>query len=325
MDGTRSPSEPFPGYCFFMLIDFAAITHQGRVRKNNEDAYLVSALDGEEPSVNRIPRLRSLCPMGLLAAVADGMGGAAAGEIASREGLMAVAMYLFGHWGRFEESQANEAELFKVLKGAVFEASAAVLRWSDDERTARGMGSTLTAAFIWNGHAYLAQVGDSRAYLYRRPDLAQLTVDQTLVGEMVSSGFITLEQAKTHPQRSMITQALGCPQQLTPVLGKVQLCRGDRLLLCSDGLHGELDDARIQEILERGFSAKRSVELLVEAALENGGRDNVTVLLLSLDDPALPLPKPGEPIRALLPEAREAGAAPMGLFSKLGRIFSGKP
>jgi len=307
-----------------MLIDFAAITHQGRVRKNNEDAYLVSALDGEEPLVNQLRRVKPVCPRGLLASVADGMGGAAAGEIASREGLMAVAMYLFGHWGR-NTQPSTEVDLFKALGGAVVAASAAVLSWSDQERSARGMGSTLTASLIWNGHAYLAQIGDSRAYLYRRPELVQLTVDQTLVEEMVSSGFLTLEQAKTHPQRSMITQALGCPQDLVPALGKVALCRGDRLLLCSDGLHGEVSDAQIKEILDHGYSARRSAELLVEAALENGGRDNVTVLLLALDDPAFPLPVAGEAVRVLAPHVRSADAQAPRLISRLGRIFSGKP
>lgn len=307
-----------------MLIDFAAITHQGRVRKNNEDAYLVSALDGEEPLVNQLRRVKPVCPMGLLASVADGMGGAAAGEIASREGLMAVAMYLFGHWGR-NTQPSTEADLFKALGGAVVAASAAVLSWSDQERSARGMGSTLTASLIWNGHAYLAQIGDSRAYLYRRPELVQLTVDQTLVEEMVSSGFLTLEQAKTHPQRSMITQALGCPQDLVPALGKVALRRGDRLLLCSDGLHGEVSDAQIKEILDHGYSARRSAELLVEAALDNGGRDNVTVLLLALDDPAFPLPVAGEAIRVMAPNVRSADAQAPRLISRLGRIFSGKP
>jgi len=307
-----------------MLIDYAAITHLGRVRKNNEDAYLVSALDGEEPHVNSLSRTPKVCQVGLLAAVADGMGGAAAGEIASREGLASLAVYLFGHWGRFPATEATEEGLFRALIGAAEEASAAVLRYSDEDRTARGMGSTLTATVIWNGHLYLCQVGDSRAYLYRRPHMVQLTKDQTLVNEMITSGFLTQDQARTHPQRSMITQALGCPQPIKAAIGKVALRRGDRLLICSDGLHGEVGDAEIKNILERGYSPRRSLELMLEGALEHGGRDNVTGLLLHLDDPAFPLPLPDEEIRVSIPDVETLGINGNGVFARIGRIFSGK-
>lgn len=307
-----------------MLIDYAAITHQGKVRKNNEDAYLVSALDGEEPLVNSLRRHPKSCPKGLLAAVADGMGGAAAGEIASREGLASIAVYLFGHWGRFPADKASESMLFNALLGAAEEASQAVLRYSDDDRTARGMGSTLTASVIWEGQAFLCQVGDSRAYLYRRPDLVQLTQDQTLVNQMVQSGTLTLSEAQRHPQRSMITQALGCPQPVRAVLGKVRLRRGDRLLLCSDGLHGEVGDAELKGILDHGFSPRRSLELMVEAALAKGARDNVTALLLALDDPALPLPDPKmDAVRVELPP--DPPAEGRGLSARLGRLFGAKP
>lgn len=278
-----------------MLIDYAAITHAGRVRKNNEDAYLVSGVDGEEPQVNGSGKTPKFCKSGLLAAVADGMGGAAAGEIASREGVAAVAVYMFGHWGVLPPEQATESTLVKALHDATTQASEAVLRWSDSERSARGMGSTLTAAMVWKGYVYLAQVGDSRCYLFRRGVLTQLTVDQTLVNELITSGTITAEQARTHPQRNMITQALGCPQPVKPIMGRISLRRGDRILLCSDGLHGEVEDAQIQDTLAGAWSPKKTLELLVSKALAHGGRDNVTGLLLALDDLALPLPDEYEP------------------------------
>lgn len=308
-----------------MLIDYAAITHQGRVRRNNEDAYLVSAMDGEEPLVNQLRRTPKICHMGLLAAVADGMGGAAAGEIASREGLASVAVYMFGHWGRFPSSKVTEQDLYRALMGAADCASSSVLRYSDDDRTARGMGSTLTATVLWNGHAHFLQVGDSRAYLYRKPDLIQLTTDQTLVNEMIASGFLTPEQAKTHPQRSMITQALGSPQPLKAELGKVALRRGDRLLLCSDGLHGEVGDAQLKDFLELNYSPRRTLELMLEVALEHGGRDNVTAILLAMDDPAFPLPAAGENVSILPPPPSNVEApARIGILSKLSRFFKGR-
>lgn len=306
-----------------MLIDYAALTHPGRVRKNNEDAYLVNALDGEEPLVSGPLRSRSICKNGLLAAVADGMGGAAAGEVASREGLAAVAVYLFGHWGRIPEAEVSEALLIEAMRGSVEEASKAVLRWSDDDRTARGMGSTLTSVIIWNGCAYIAQIGDSRAYLFRRGDLVQLTTDQTLVHEMIAAGSLTPEQARVHPQRNMITQALGCPTPIVPVLGKASLRRGDRLLICSDGLHGEVDDARLREILAQAFSPRRTLELMLEEALRNGGRDNITALLLALDDPALRLPAHGEAPKVTDPDNPNADGKG-SLLGRLGRVLGSR-
>jgi protein phosphatase len=306
-----------------MLIDYAAITHLGRVRKNNEDAYLVSALDGEEPLVNGLRPLNGPCRAGILAAVADGMGGAASGEIASREGLASVAVNLFGHWGRYAAAQAVEVNLLRALKHAAEEASSAVLRYADSERASRGMGSTLTAAVLWNGHAYLAQVGDSRAYLLRGLELVQLTQDQTLVADLINAGNLTREQAKVHPQRSMITQALGCPNPIQAVLGRVALRRGDRLLLCSDGLNGELSDDRILAHLAQDLPPSRILEGLVEEALERGGRDNITAILVALDDPGIPLAVPGEGIRVTAPTLSPEPPEENDLLSRIGRMLRG--
>jgi len=307
-----------------MLIDYAAITHLGRVRKNNEDGYLVSALDGEEPQVSSVSRSPQVCRVGLLAAVADGMGGAAAGEIASREGLASMAVTMFGHWGRFPVEGCREEDLVKAMLTSAEVASHSVLRYSDSDRSSRGMGSTLTAAVVWNGFAYVVHVGDSRAYLYRRPHFSQLTTDHTLVHEMVLAGSITPEQARTHPQRSMITQALGCPRPLQATLVKVPVMRGDRLLLCSDGLHGELEDDEIKSILDFGFSPRRSVELMVERALDRGGRDNITALLLALDDPAFPLPVPGSKVQWTEPTAHAHPPERSGISQWFRRFIAGR-
>lgn len=303
-----------------MQIDYAAITHPGRVRKNNEDAFLLSAMNGEEPLISQALRPLPVGEQGFLAAVADGMGGAAAGEVASREGLAAVSVHLFGHWGRYGTEDHDEARLLKAVVLTVEEASRAILRYSDEDRTARGMGSTLTALLAWGGQVYVAQVGDSRAYLYRQGALHQVTVDQTFVNELVQSGSLTPEEARTHPQRNMITQALGSPQPLAVVVYKVALRRGDRILLCSDGLHGEVEDARIKATLALGQSPRKTLELLLDAALEAGARDNVTGVLLAFNDPMLPLPKAEEKLeisRPLLPEV------PRGWVRKLMRALGG--
>lgn len=303
-----------------MLIDYAAITHPGKIRKNNEDAYLLSALDGEEPIINGQARPLKVGEPGLLVAVADGMGGAAAGEVASHEGLAAVSLFLFGHWGRLAPDKVMETELLKALKTAVEQASDAVLRYSDDDRTARGMGSTLTAAVIWKGAVYVAQVGDSRAYLFRQGRLHQITEDQTLVNDLVAQGALTREQARIHPQRNMITQALGSPQPLRVVLTRLVLRRGDRLLCCSDGLHGEVHDDRIEEVMGQVLSPRRSLEMLVDEALVQGGRDNITAVILALNDPSLPLPAPDEGLDLYHPDPTSRGR---GLWDRFLRLIGG--
>ena len=312
--------QTLPGPSFHMLIEYAAITHPGKVRKNNEDAYLLSALDGDEPIINGPARSLKVGDSGLLVAVADGMGGAAAGEVASREGLAAVSLFLFGHWGRLAPNKVREAGLLEALETAVEKASDAVLRYSDDDRTARGMGSTLTAVVIWNSCAYVAQIGDSRAYLLRQGLLHQITEDQTLVNDLVAQGSLTREQARTHPQRNMITQALGSPQPLRVVQSRLALRRGDRLLCCSDGLHGEVTDLGIQEVLIQGLSPRRSLEILVDEALAHGGRDNITGVLLTLNDPSLPLPTPGEALDLVHPGVSHRGR---GIWERFRRFFGG--
>ncbi len=301
-----------------MLLDYAAITHPGKVRRNNEDAYLLSALDGEEPILNGPSRPLKAGVPGLLVAVADGMGGAAAGEVASREGLAAVAVHLFGHWGRVATVRTEESQLLTALEAAVVQASDAVLRYSDDDRTARGMGSTLTALVLWNGHAYAAQIGDSRAYLHRQGQLHQITDDQTLVNDLVVQGALTREEARTHPQRNMITQALGSPQPLRVPLYRLELRRGDRLLCCSDGLHGEVPDASILDILNADPTPRQALDRLVEAALAHGGRDNITAVLLHVTDPLLPLPEGQAAPVVQRMACRNAGPGPLG---RLFRLF----
>lgn len=301
-----------------MLLDYAAITHPGKVRRNNEDAYLLSALDGEEPILNGPSHPLKAGVPGLLVAVADGMGGAAAGEVASREGLAAVAVHLFGHWGRVATARTEESQLLAALEAAVVQASDAVLRYSDDDRTARGMGSTLTAMVLWNGHAYAAQIGDSRAYLHRQGQLHQITDDQTLVNDLVVQGALTREEARTHPQRNMITQALGSPQPLRVPLYRLALRRGDRLLCCSDGLHGEVPDAAILDILNADPTPREALDRLVEAALAHGGRDNITAVLLHVTDPLLPLPEGQAAPVVQRMVGRSAGPGPLG---RLFRLF----
>jgi len=231
-------------------------TDVGRVREINEDGYLVDDRMG-------------------LFAVADGMGGHQAGEVASATALEALrAAVASGTPIRDAITQANEA---------VIERSAG------DERL-RGMGTTMTAGTLAaGGTLLLGHVGDSRGYLVRDGELRQVTEDHSLVEEMVRGGELTPEQAEVHPQRSVITRALGIEPGVDVDLYTLELRDGDRLLLCSDGLTGMVRTEDIESILQRERDPQTAANKLVEMANEAGGEDNITVVLLDVvadDSPA---------------------------------------
>ncbi len=205
-----------------------------------------------------------------LYAVCDGMGGARAGEVASQMaclGLLAV-----------DPATAGRED----LRQAIVRANKAIIQRSSSENELFGMGTTLTAAMIVKDTLLVAHVGDSRAYLMRDGELAQMTADHSWVGEMLRRGEITPAQAARHPHRSVITRALGTDFELDPDLVELPAQAQDRLLLCSDGLTGMVDDRTIAHILGLAADAQVTAQSLVDAALENGGEDNVTVVIVDL-------------------------------------------
>ena len=197
-----------------MKVRVGAATDIGQVREGNEDSYLVV-----EP----------------LYAVADGMGGHRGGEVASSLALETVQ-------GMLERQEGSLAE-------QVAEANRAVFDRSQNDRRVSGMGTTLTAAQVDGSRVHLAHVGDSRAYLLRGGELAQITEDHTLVHRMVMEGEISEEEAETHPHRSILTRALGVDQNIQVDEGDLEVAPGDRLLLCTDGLTGMVPEGQIREIL----------------------------------------------------------------------------
>lgn len=228
-------------------------THTGRQRRANEDSMYA-----------RSP----------LFAVADGMGGAQAGEIASR-----IAVETLGGGVRDDSSPVEErlAELVHVANERIHDLSVS------DERRA-GMGTTMTAALVGEDDITLAHVGDSRAYLFRGGELTRLTRDHSLVDELVEKGKLTPEEARTHPQRSVITRAVG-PEPRVQVDTQTASARdGDVVLICSDGLTTMIDEPEIVEILGRVSSLKDAGHELIDAANDAGGRDNITVVLFRLED-----------------------------------------
>jgi PPM family protein phosphatase len=227
---------------------------RGRQRQGNEDSFFV-----------RSP----------LFVVADGMGGAQAGEVASR---MAVES--------FDEGLPDGTPA-EGLAHIVEDANRRIHERSQSDAQRAGMGTTVTAAYVGEDAVTIAHVGDSRAYLLRDADLIRLTRDHSLVGELVERGKLTEEQAETHPQRSVITRALGPEPDVQVDVQAYQARGGDRFLLCSDGLTSMIAEARVKQILDTSSSLEEAGRDLIAAANDAGGRDNITVLLFRLEEVAV--------------------------------------
>jgi len=234
------------------IVEQAGLTDVGRQRVANEDAYLM-----ESP----------------VFAVADGMGGAKAGEVASE---MAV--------DAFRTALDEEAAPEKRLETVAREANRRIFETAQADESRRGMGTTLTAALVGDGDLAIAHVGDSRAYLLRGDRLEQLTRDHSLVAELERTGQLTPEDAEHHPQKSIITRALG-PEPDVEVDTHTHTARpGDVYLLCSDGLTSMLSRDELAGLLRSAGSLQEVAEALVRAANQSGGKDNITVVLFRLGE-----------------------------------------
>lgn len=245
------------------------MSDQGRVRGNNEDALLLEEGLG-------------------LFVVADGMGGHRGGEVASAMATKvlrdAVAGSLAGggaFLGTVDQRYSREANLLasgvRLANRAIFEAACSNQSW-------QGMGTTVDAVLLQGNRAGVAHVGDSRVYLMRDGDLRQITDDHSLVAEQVRQGAITAEEARLSPRKNVITRALGQWEELDVDMRDVELANGDRLLLCSDGLTGMVEDARIAGLLGAHPAPDAACRALVAEANTNGGRDNVTVVVLEFQE-----------------------------------------
>jgi len=245
-----------------MRLVFAAATDVGRMRKNNEDSYLSS-----KP----------------VAAVADGMGGHSAGEVASAIAIEELAA--LGDRGPWE----NETAATDDLKQAILRANRRIREMAASDHKLNGMGTTLVALLEDGDMVHVANVGDSRGYLLRQGELSQVTVDHSLVQELVDDGRLSPEDAERHPQRSVITRALGIDPEVEFDLFTYKLQVGDRLLLCSDGLSDVVGTTQIRNVLLRVRSPQKAARQLVTVANEQGGPDNITVIVVdAVDESALP-------------------------------------
>jgi len=229
-----------------------ARTHMGKVRKVNEDAYYIPA-ENER-----------------FAIVADGVGGHRAGEVASHLAVDTLVKYFRTHEGPADD----------LLKDAIDGANRVIYEQARRDRDRAGMGTTLTALIFDDQWAHLAHVGDSRAYLMRNGALMQLSRDHSLVGELLEKGEITAEEARVHPQRNYITRCLGVSRHVGPDILHMDQKPGDLWLMCSDGLSNMITDPEMAHVLAGITDYDAGVDQLVQLALDRGGRDNITVLLI---------------------------------------------
>ena len=247
------------------MIKWGGGTDVGRTRPMNEDGYYISEYSREFEA--------------LYAIVADGMGGHKAGEIASSMALEQVSETV----NRGFRGDMSVSEIKSLLVSAIKHANQSIYEKSQAESSYGGMGTTLTLCFISGEQAVVAHVGDSRAYMFRKNKLHQITTDHSLVNELVKNGQITPEEAANHPQKNVITRALGTDSGVEIDLYEFKLRPDDMLLLCSDGLSNMLSDSELLEHLAQGRNKtpEKLTEQLVLSANEKGGLDNITAVLLT--------------------------------------------
>jgi PPM family protein phosphatase len=248
-------------------------TNIGADRKKNQDTFVIAELDSGRVSRPCLRTDVTVSRPGLLMVVCDGMGGAAAGEVASRLAAMSIKEHL-----QTEGKQAGAAPV-QSLERAVLNANDAILGQARTHPEEKGMGTTCTAAILSPGHVAVAQVGDSRAYLLRDGQLRALTRDQTIAAQLVDSGVLSPDEADRFPYRHVLSQALGTRGTVDPVITDEELREGDRVLLCSDGLHGPVSDEAIAQILGSAGDVAVASEKLIAAAVSAGSSDDITVVV----------------------------------------------
>lgn len=251
-------------------------TDVGRTRDHNEDTFLVADLTRRVASLHPEVREHEVGPRGSLFMVADGMGGAAAGEVASRM----AADLVFGHMTTVwpEDPEISENRFAYRMKEAVELANNRIHAHAKEHPEVRGMGTTATVAGVFGTKLYLAQVGDSRAYLVRNGVATQITKDQSLMQRLVEAGELTEEEAEQSERRNIILQALGPDPRVKVDLTYQELCKGDVLVLCSDGLSGQVKKEEIASVMSTGGDLVEACAKLIEFANERGGPDNITAV-----------------------------------------------
>jgi serine/threonine protein phosphatase PrpC len=288
---TLNEGKAFELLSVTVKVDFGALSHNGKVRPINEDHYMIARLGrDQETLLTNLPAgdvPEHFQESGYAMVVADGMGGAARGEVASRLAISTLAQLglQFGRWNlRINEKIAREvaeraARFYERVGAAVIEEGRA-------DPSLTGMGTTLTGAFSAGSDLFVASVGDSRVYLFRRGRLLQLTRDQTYSQLLADMGQIPQHEVSTHHLRHILTEAIGVGTgKINVKVRHLPLLNEDKLLLCTDGLTEMVDEEEIAGVLMRDQRPQDACQTLVDLALEHGGTDNVTVLLAKYEIP----------------------------------------
>jgi len=269
-------------------------TDLGRTRDHNEDRFLVADLSRRDASLQPAVREHDLGTRGSLFVVADGMGGAAAGELASEMATETIYEQMVKVWGADDEA-SSQRFAFR-LKEAVEVANSHIHAYATAHPEVRGMGTTTTAVGILGEHVFLTQVGDSRAYLIRGGKAYQLTKDQSLMQRLVEAGELTEEEAAHSERRNIILQALGPDAKVKVDLTYQELRKGDVLVLCSDGLSGQVKKDEIAEIAGPAGDPSAACDRLIALANERGGPDNITVVVARFDGDGLRVAEASEAV-----------------------------
>ena len=269
-------------------LTFCAMTNIGKIRQGNEDNFLVadlessearSRIEGDVEHETTATQVLELGAAPILFAVSDGMGGALAGEVASRMAVDIVSDLLPQLQNHEDYAGLSLAELLRV---AIEQANTAIHRESFTNPACRGMGATFTATALQDNQIFFAQVGDSRAYLIRNQKIQLITKDQSVVQQLIDMGEITEEEAAIHPRRNIILQALGAVHEVDVVVNQLELSEGDLILLCSDGLSGKMSAEEMKEIVLSAENIEAACQSLTDLANERGGEDNITTILIKV-------------------------------------------
>lgn len=240
-------------------MNYVSATDKGKVRKNNEDFHAVLSVGDSTVFV-----------------VADGMGGHAVGEVASRT---AVEFALSTLPKQLEKAKSVK-QIENVLSDTIEKANVRVYLQSLDNKDYRGMGTTLTLAVLRDWRLYISHIGDCRTYLLHGSNFERLTVDHTLVQELVDMGSISEKEAQSHPKRHVLVRSLGVNEYMAPDTYSYDISPGDLIVMCTDGLYGCVEEKEIKRIIKRHKNLNTCAQQLINAANEGGGTDNITVILI---------------------------------------------
>ncbi|MGE3672313.1 MAG: Stp1/IreP family PP2C-type Ser/Thr phosphatase, partial [Polyangiaceae bacterium] len=262
-------------------------TDVGQIREHNEDNFLVADLTRRSRSLMEADRQQTVGSRGTVLGVCDGMGGAAAGEVASQLAVDIIYEKLVDG-----EPPRDRDDLARRLVRAIEEAGLRIFNEARADRSRRGMGTTSTIAALVDSRLFLGQVGDSRAYILRGDRMVQVTRDQSLVNQLIEAGQLTEEEAETFEHNNIILQALGTADTVQVDLTFADLRQGDVLMLCSDGLSGMLRADEMREVLITVKDPLEACKVLTDRANLAGGHDNITVIVAKFEGPGLPPASP---------------------------------